>query len=102
MRALSKVLFALAAIALVGGFVVGSIQVRVHPVNALPPVGREKVSCGTAFSDTEWSSDDACDGSQIGQRGAMFMAFALCVVSFALGVGTLVFGMHRELRYGRV
>ena len=102
MKALSRVLFVIAALALVGGFVLGSIPVRVRPVNAPAPVGHEKVSCGTAFSDTEWSSDDACDGSQIGQRGAMFMAFTLCVVFFVLGVGTLILSMNRELRHGGV
>lgn len=102
MKTLSRVLFAIAAIALIGGFALGSIPVKVRPVNAPPPVGREKVSCGTAFSDTEWRSDDACDGSRIGQRGAMFMAFILCVASFVLGGGMLVISMNRELRCGRV
>jgi hypothetical protein len=101
MKFLSRVLFALAVIALIGGFILGSIPVRVQPVNSPPPAGSEKVSCGSAFSETEWSSDDACDGSQIGQRGVMFLGFALSVLCFMLGAGALVLAMRRELRYPR-
>ena len=100
MKLLSRALFAMAAVALVGGLVIGALPIEVYPVDAPPAIGREKVSCGTAFSDTRWSGDDACEGRRIGQAGVAFMAFALCVVSFVLGAGALVLSMHRELRYG--
>lgn len=102
MKMLSRALFAIAAVALVGGLILGAMPIEVYPADAPPTVGREKVSCGTAFSDTRWSGDDACEGPRIGQAGVAFMAFGLCVVCFVLGAGALVFTMHRELRYGRV
>ncbi len=99
---LCRALFAIAAVGLVGGLVVGALPIEVHPVDAPPGVRREKVSCGTAFSDTGSSGDEACEGRRIGQAGLALMGFALCVVSFVLGAGALVLSMHRELRYGRV
>lgn len=102
MKATSRLLLAVAAIALVGGLVRGAVPVKVHPAHALPTAGREKASCGTAFSSTEWSSDDACEGPLLGQRGVIVMAFGLCVVCFVLGAGALVVSMNRELRYRRL
>jgi hypothetical protein len=99
MKLLSRVLLALAALALVGGLVLGAIPIRVHPANAPVTAGHEKVSCGTPFSETKWSSDDACEGLLLNQTGVVFMAFALCVVSFVLGAGVLVLSMSRQLRY---
>ena len=97
MKLLSRVVLALAAVALVAGFVLGAVPVKVYPANG-PPT--EKVTCGTGFSDTKWSSDDACEGPLIGQRGAMLFAFLLCVVFFVLGVGALILSFRRELRRG--
>jgi hypothetical protein len=102
MKMLCRALFAIAGVGLVGGLVLGALPIKVYPADAPPAAGREKVNCGTAFSATEWSGDDACEGPRIGQAGVAIMAFALCVVSFVLGVGALVVSMHRELRYGRV
>ena len=102
MKVASRVLLIGAAIALVSGLVLGTIPVRVRPVIAPPPAGQETVSCGTAFSETEWTNDDACEGPLIGQRGVIFAAFGLCVVCFVLGAGALALSMSRELRYRRV
>jgi len=101
MKIASRALFAIAAVALVAGLVLGAIPVKVYPADALPTAGREKVSCGTPFSDTKWSSDDACEGPRIGQAGVIVAAFLLCVVSFVLGAGALVLSIHRELRHGQ-
>ena len=73
MKMLSRALFAIAAVALVGGLVLGTVPIEVYPADAPPAVGRGKVSCGTAFSDTRWSGDDACEGPRIGQAGAAFI-----------------------------
>lgn len=100
MKLLSRVFLAVAAFALVGGLVLGAVPIWVLPANAPVTVGGEKVNCGTAFSETEWSGDDACEGPRISQAGVIIMAFALCVVSFILGAGALVLSMSRQLRYG--
>lgn len=97
MKMLFRLLFAFAAVALVGGLVLGAVPVKVYPANG-PPT--EKVTCGTGFSDTDWSSDDACEGALIGQRGGMLFAFLLCVFFFALGVGALILTIRRDLKRG--
>lgn len=96
MKLASRVLLVLAAVALVAGLVLGALPVKVDPASASPTPGAGKVSCGTAFSQTEWSSDDACEGPLLSRLGVSLAAFGLCVVFFLLGAGALVLGMSRH------
>lgn len=72
---------------------------KVYAVNGPAAARPEKVSCGTPFSETKWSNDDACEGPLSGQAGVIFMAFGLGVVCFVLGAGVLAFSMNRQLQH---
>lgn len=95
MKVLARVCLAIAGIAFVGGLLLGSVPARVRPAVIDPPPGEQEVNCGTVFSDTKWSSDDACEGPRIARGGLMFIAFVVSVLAFVSGVLLIVITMRR-------
>ena len=95
MKVLVRILLLIAGAAFAGGLILGSLSTRVRPAVLGPPAGSAMVDCGTVFSDTEWSSDHACEGPRIGRAGLMVMAFLVAFPAFLGSVGVLVVTVRR-------
>lgn len=95
MKVLARVFLAIAGVALVSGLLLGSVPTRVRPAVLDPPPGEQEVNCGSVFSDTEWSGDDACEGPRIARGGLMFIAFVISFLAFMGGVALIVVAMRR-------
>jgi hypothetical protein len=62
-KAVRRVTVTLSAVALVLGIVVAFIPARAVPEEYYVPPGVVEVNCGSAFSSTQWSGDEGCDGA---------------------------------------
>lgn len=92
---LFRVLLVMAAVSFAGSLIVGSLPTRVRPAVLVAPAGSETVDCGSVFSGTEWTNDDACDGARINRAGLMVLGFLIAIAFFLGSVVVLVVTVRR-------
>lgn len=97
MRKLFWVLVVVAGLAFTGALLLGSLPTRARPVITAAPPGTGKVNCGTVFSDTKWSNDDACEGPLLNRAGLMMLAFMIALTAFIASAGVLVASVRRAM-----
>jgi hypothetical protein len=87
-KAVRRVTVTLSAVAVVLGIVVGFVPARAVPLEYSVPPGVVEVNCGSLFSPSKWSLDEACDreivGRIIGMNLLLFLGFILLLIALPL------------------